>query len=203
MELSHHSRYALGICAATPRSGARRILLAACAVAVLAGCSNAAQIAPIPGRTLDARIPAVKVDSPTSHPMDSPMSGEVLTGSSVHGTCHGGGGDLVARGKFSASGTASGPYPGTFTAHGTWTVHSGYFNGFALHESFTISSGKHTFSGRMWVENSYFIGSPCKPAIHDLTYLLHSRGWTGNAIANISKKSVSETFGNGRSRHPE
>ncbi len=177
-------------------SHAPRILLLACAVVTLAGCSNAAQIAPTLGRTLDAQIPAVKVASPTSHRLDSPLSGEVFTGSSIHLTCHKGGGspDQV-RVKFSVSGTASGPYPGTFTAHGRWGVSGGYFEGFGLRESFTISSGKYTFSGRIWRWNQYeFFGSPCKPAIKNLTYLLKGSGWTGSASAEISKKSFSETF---------
>ena len=111
---------------------------------------------------LDAQIPAVKVASPTSHRLDSPLSGEVFTGSNIHLTCHKGGGspDLV-RVKFSVSGTASGPYPGTFTAHGRWGVSGGYFEGFGLRESFTISSGKYTFSGRIWRWNQYeFLALP-------------------------------------------
>lgn len=183
-------------------SNAPRILLLACAVGTLASCSNAAPISPVPDRAgsrlaLDAQIPALKVDSPTSHPMGSPMSGEVLTGSSVHLTCHKGDGktNLIARGKFTASGTASGPYPGTFTARGRWAVTGGYFEGFGLRESFTVSSGASTFSGRMWVFNDYtFLGHPCKPVFRDLTYLLNSSGWTGSATAEISKKSLSETF---------
>ncbi len=73
----------------------------------------------------------------------------------------------------------------------------GYFPGFGLQESFTISSGKYTFSGRIWGWNQYeFSGSPCKPAIKNLTYLLKSSGWTGSANAEISKKSFRETFSN-------
>ena len=197
MELSHRSRCASGICTAAPGNGARRIFLAACAVVMLAGCSNAAQIGPTPGRTLDAPIPAVKVDSPTSHPMGSPMSGEVLTATSVHVTCNRTR-TYKTRGKFSVSGTASGPYPGTFTAHGRWILVDWIYGlSFGLNEYFAISSGKNTFSGRMRQDNNYeFYGSPCKPASSDLKYFLENSGWTGSASVHISKHSFREAFNN-------
>ena len=88
------------------------------------------------------------------------LGGELLTGSKVKlraGKCNGLSGGSV---RFTASGTATGPYPGTFTAKGDWSFAplehpvSYYF-----HERFTITSGTISFSGhsgRSWQE----VGAP-------------------------------------------
>ena len=55
------------------------------------------------------------------HPLSSPISEEVLTGNDVHVACHNGRGTRK-RGKFSASGVATGPIPRHI--HGTWHVES-------------------------------------------------------------------------------
>ena len=50
--------------------------------------------------------------------------------------------------KFTATGKASGPFPGQFTANGVWQ-RSGLFrhNSWSLNESFTITSGANTIVG--------------------------------------------------------
>ena len=48
---------------------------------------------------------------------------------------------------FSTSGAATGPYPGTFTAAGTWGVNQ--LEQASFDESFTITSGASTISGGM------------------------------------------------------
>ena len=73
-------------------------------------------------------VPEDAIDLQSTHPLGSPISGEALTGNRHHVrvACH----DTRKgyRGSFSASGAASGPYPGTFAAHGEWKYHFGYFN---------------------------------------------------------------------------
>jgi hypothetical protein len=88
---------------------------------------------------------------------------------------------------------ASGPYPGTFAAHGEWKYRFGYFNFYNVGESFTISSGKRTFHGRISGSGSYDPGCPSFLA-NNLTFEIKGRNWTGISRAAISKESFSESF---------
>jgi hypothetical protein len=81
---------------------------------------------------------------------DGTLRGEVLTAKivSVHyrvSTC---GVKCQWDTNFKASGVATGPYPGTFVAEGGWDGGFAYSSG-DFHESFTITSGTRTVSGRV------------------------------------------------------
>lgn len=139
--------------------------------------------------SLGGVAPQVATDVHSSHPLSSPFSGESLTGTRRHVRvgCH-----HTPRGAgFSARGEASGPYPGTFTAHGKWrTNESGYSS---FEESFTISSGKRTFNGSLSGQFAYFLHCP-EISLSNLTFEIEGHNWTGNSTAEISKESLSEKF---------
>lgn len=175
-------------------------LRAACVVVILAGCSSGAQVAPATDPAAGRMTPIVnqasvtKADASTSHRLGSPISGEVLTGNDVHVTCHSFRG-VRKRGVFSASGVATGPYPGTFTAHGTWQARVGYFYSFWFSESFTISSGKRTYKGHLGGRRGYGYTWSCPTlSMNDLAFEIRGRKWSGRSIATISATSLSESF---------
>jgi hypothetical protein len=56
--------------------------------------------------------------------------------------------------KFAASGTATGPYPGTFVVSGTWDDFIDDLFIWDFNESFTITSGGHKISGTAFVQGS-------------------------------------------------
>jgi hypothetical protein len=83
-----------------------------------------------------------------AEPLTSPLSGEVLSASNVQVTpvdcIHN-----VQSASFTASGTAEGPYRGTFAANGSWSyrVGPGGYARSAFNESFTITTRHSTVSG--------------------------------------------------------
>lgn len=143
--------------------------------------------------SLGGVAPQVATDVHSSHPLSSPFSGESLTGTRRHVRvgCHDTNKGFTAR--FTASGVASGPYPGTFTAHGHLQYRNGYSEGFDFGESFTISSGKRTFSGRLSGSGEYIVRCP-EISLGNLTFEIEGHNWTGNSTAEISKESLSESF---------
>jgi hypothetical protein len=117
--------------------------------ASLAGCtSSGSQVTP----SGPMQQSAVRSDMSTNAEGVAPslqasLSGEVFTASQVTvKTKECGDPRLV---DFSASGKTRGPYPGRFVAHGSWSwaEESGH-GGWGFNESFTITSGKRTFSGK-------------------------------------------------------
>jgi hypothetical protein len=87
---------------------------------------------------------AVVVASPPASAASASLAGESLAGTDVvTGQCPppGDAGSL----PFSASGAASGPYPGTFTETGYWELDLEVLS--AFHSSFTITSGLTTITG--------------------------------------------------------
>jgi len=65
------------------------------------------------------------------------LTGETLTGASAQGNEH-----ACLTPTFSVSGTAAGPYPGTFTESGTWAPLASSFS-----TTFTVTSGTTTITG--------------------------------------------------------
>ena len=121
------------------------------------------------------------------------LSGEVLTGSSVHvnvhGTCGSGG-----KTTFDASGPTTGPYPGTFTAKGHWQYQFHVPGGFTWHfyESFRIKSRPHTIRGTI-VGNGH--GTPCQRFDgQGLTYKAGNWGSGPATTGGISEGVLVETL---------
>jgi hypothetical protein len=80
----------------------------------------------------------------SAKPFTSPLSGEVFNASDVsvkNTTCSYYNLETV----FNATGKAKGPYPGTFTASGSWKHQHNLT--WSFNESFTITSGTSTISG--------------------------------------------------------
>jgi hypothetical protein len=76
----------------------------------------------------------------------SMLTGETLNGASSQGNS----GECLYP-TYSVSGTATGPYPGTFTETGTWSV----WNPFIFSATFNITSGTTTITGSKTAPLSY------------------------------------------------
>jgi hypothetical protein len=153
------------------------------AAAFLSACaSGGSQLAPAG--------PAIGFNGVSAKPLTSPLSREVLSATSVQVTpidcIHN-----VQSASFTASGTAAGPYPGTFVANGSWnySVGPGGRASSAFNESFTITSGTSTVSGTIagsWGVppmplNCHGFGPANKQ--DGLTY--SSGSWTGTARSRL------------------
>jgi hypothetical protein len=106
-----------------------------------------------------------------------------------HGKSHG------STTSFSAHGNATGPYPGTFTASGSWAVYPTRFRQqWTFSETFTIASGSSTISGT--AGNLGFYGAPFScTVVENLTVPYTSGSVSGNALINIiQKQDFSETL---------
>jgi hypothetical protein len=100
---------------------------------ILAGCSTGtlAQVGSVPdSREGASRVPAA----------GSELSGEKFSSAKAASSCS------SSSGSFEASGKASGPFPGTFTARGTVTVMVST-GAFTYHEHFEIKSGSRAIVG--------------------------------------------------------
>jgi hypothetical protein len=109
MKVSNYNRFALEILVSL-----RCALITCAAVATLAGCGGASNVGPTHDSGL---VPNV---TQGGHTVASTglLDGEVLTGAHVrvrHVKCH-----RVYTADFHATGSATGPYPGTFVAKGSW-----------------------------------------------------------------------------------
>ena len=123
------------------------------AAAMLAGCGGSSQFpnpdvqAPLNGRhTIDVIASASRTALEDSKPDSSRI--ELLT-AEAKGHCKRSPSGLFGSCDFKASGTATGPYPGTFTAKGTYNVCETYCPWF-FSESFTITSGTAIISGTIF-----------------------------------------------------
>jgi hypothetical protein len=134
LRISDFFRYSTGFCVSA---------------AILAGCGGAqAPIAPAV-----SQIRQVTKRSSAASPLDGRVSRttrpdrrypfETLTAIRVSYTCLYRRGNAV-RTRFTASGSASGPWSGTFTATGKWHVRS---HNWAFSEAFTITSGSERIAG--------------------------------------------------------
>jgi hypothetical protein len=77
------------------------------------------------------------------------FSSSVFSGTSISGFCNGGNGSLT----FSFSGTATGPYPGTYTESGSLTITGGTVTAFSATFTITSSAGSVTGSKILDVGN--------------------------------------------------
>ncbi|MGB8965121.1 MAG: hypothetical protein WCB99_05730 [Candidatus Cybelea sp.] len=97
---------------------------------------------------------------------------------------------------FSAHGNATGPYPGAFTASGSWEFFPTRFfhQQWTFNETFTITSGSSTISGT--AGNLGFYGAPFScTVVENLTVPYTSGSVSGNALINIiQKQDFSETL---------
>jgi hypothetical protein len=105
------------------------------AAAALAGCgSSQGSVAPNPALQTTVRIAA------------NDFAGEKFTSTKVSTSC------LLTPGgpqiNYTATGSASGPLPGTFSASGS-VLHLGPISTFSFSEAFEVQSGTQTFSGKV------------------------------------------------------
>lgn len=169
-------------------SHATPTLPVACAILVLAGCSNAAQVAPATYPTAGgvspvARTSETRVDASSLLRVRSPISGEALSGSIIQGSCHHI--PYNVKSKFRATGTASGPYPGTFTANGGWLYDDYDSVVYNFHEQFTITSGRHILRGEMSDIGRDFQGG-CNFFRGIVNFTMDGHRPPGNATVSIS-----------------
>lgn len=149
------ARLALGVCAAA---------------AMLAGCAGPSQFpnpdvqAPLIGRrTIDVIASTSRTALADSKSNSSKI--ELLT-AEAKGHCKRGPSELFGSCDFKASGTATGPYPGTFTASGSYNFCEVYCM-WTFGESFTITSGTAKISGT--ISKLGWGNSPPFPAFYRYT----------------------------------
>ena len=165
--------------------------LSGCTVlAMLAACGGA-QTPPLAGVQSQATL---RVNP------NSKLSGEALSGTKVrvyypNKQCPYFGVSAV---RFIATGTATGPYPGTFKAKGYWASHpggKGRLPGTDFGERFMILSGSVIYSGGAhYTTDQHDYGNCGSFAIGQARYrskLLQARG---TAAVNIAKRLSGNTF---------
>lgn len=177
MKTISRSHYALNICVGA---------------AILAGCGGSAQfpnpiaLGPVANSNAADRLPSPSKVVPERVGSDS-SSTERLTGTaklikpchSLHGKDRGGWGT-----HFSASGVATGPNPGTFTATGTWTGGGLPQPQWSFSESFSVTSGSQTINGTILAFDFGFAPFSCTAVKKDsFSYSTPMVG--GNAKVNI------------------
>lgn len=111
----------------------RLILNVSITAATLAGCSS------LQGPIAQNAAPQTTVQLAANN-----FAGEKFTSTNVSATC------LLTPGgpqlTYTATGSASGPLSGTFSASGS-VLHSGILNRFSFSETFEVQSGTQTFAG--------------------------------------------------------
>lgn len=78
------------------------------------------------------------------------LHGETLSGTDRFASCTPGGGYVVA------TGTAKGPYPGTFSSNVRWGEYAPRL--YSVHATFAISSGQYRVSGSMSGPSTVYLG---------------------------------------------
>ena len=175
------------------------------AAAILTGCGGSTQFPnPTAQTPVGNAIPQERVESPSFATPErigaNSSANEVLTGEAklikpchtIRGPHGGKHGSITS---FSAHGNATGPYPGTFTASGSWTVSCNRVLqcSWTFNETFTITSGSSTISGTAGTLGFY--GAPGCAVVNNLTVPYTSGSVSGNALINtIQKQHFSETL---------
>lgn len=173
---------------------------------MLAGCGGSTQLPnPTAQTPVGNAITSKRVASPsfaTPERMGADSSGtEVLTGKAKlikpcrtirgkHGKNQG------SSTSFSAHGNATGPYPGTFTASGSWTIsfNSVHQPFWTFAETFTITTGSSMISGTMNKIGFSYLPFSCT-VVENLAVPYTSGSVSGNALINIiQKQDFSETL---------
>lgn len=126
--------------------------------AFLGGCTGAAGPGTVSPATIGLPLYLSRaVSERLAAPQVGPLNGETLTGTvtvRAGSYCHN---EHDADGFFTASGTATGPYPGTFTASGHfWDVNdSGSFFIWGFEENFFITTSSGSIGGFVNVSAQY------------------------------------------------
>jgi hypothetical protein len=166
--------------------------LVVCAAAVmLADCGGSAQL-PNPtsqtslGNASAADRAALPNDASSERIGSDSPSTETLTAKRVTHHCFWNGTATICHFRTTAPGTAVGPYPGTFTAHGSSSEGSGRHGQplWSFKEAFTITSGSSTVTGT--ISGS---GSGSSPKVYDYKT---DNGYSGNAMAHVGARHFHE-----------
>jgi hypothetical protein len=164
---------------------------------MLAGCGGATQFPNPTAQTAVSNALSSKAVTSPSFAMPEragPNSSgtEVLTGKAkLIKPCH-----YVKGGwstSFSAHGNATGPYPGTFTATGSWYGYRSSIGGydfFLFVDTFTVTSGSATISG---TSNAAAFAAPIScTVVKNVTVSYRSGSVTGNAKIDIRSGHIHE-----------
>ncbi len=144
------------------RSSSLSLAFAAIATTMLAGCGGQPN-----------GFPASPGASYSRHAVpDGLLEGESFSSTTASSTCRLDKTGAI-HGTFKASGSASGPFPGSFSQSGRIVPHNGYV--FSSH--FSLQSGSNSFTG-------------------DMRYL-----WSGGGVATCSGGALSFTFSHGIKYH--
>lgn len=171
------------------------------AVLALVGCAGGTQLAPasIPNSPLGRSADRAASSTPFAKALPASLSGEVLTATNVEVTparrCHT---PYRINATFAASGTATGPYPGTFPASGTWYRIFDDYTMWGFQESFTITSGSTNIQGTASTGGSF---GPPTPVIRcfrfgpagQKVHLIYSSP-SGSGAMSTSRIQDNQTF---------
>jgi hypothetical protein len=131
------------------------LYLIGCAALALSGCSSESNLSSLPVHNGGAGSATAERAGEISPASSGPLNGETFSSTNAQVTkvrpCRA---PIPVNVKFTASGTAAGRYPGTFTVTGTWNAFFDDFYVWRFNESFTITSGRHKISGTASTQGS-------------------------------------------------
>lgn len=180
MKMIARKEYALSVCAAA---------------AILGGCGSSAQfLNPTEQTPVDDAVATQFASSSLEavERVDPDRNSEILRDLKVRGHCHNGGNQHYEKCFFHTTvpGTATGPYPGTFTARGGFSDEPGIGSGhWGFGESFAITSGAYKIKGTIYAGG---VGpGPRFPGVYQYTTTV---GYSGNVkIQSLGKFLGSDT----------
>jgi hypothetical protein len=177
------------------------------AFAWLVTACNGSSSSPTPAIDMQKVVAVAKITAlrpPGAQSINSAafLNGEIFTATAVElvkgGFCNHKNERMVVR--FSARGSAKGPYPGSFTVSGNWGDSRGeYPSWWAIYESFTISSTKGSIRGLVMMRAGAPFGHMnCNHfgPIEGLETLIgpHERNVGTASVTSIGAKGLSEAF---------